>query len=161
MLSNPAGREPSARSGLTPGEDPARLRRTQPRRPQRLEPAHQNSHEKPKVLKRVAEYAGELAYAQSGAAAAKSFIYKTHAVAFNSAAPDAAQRSLATPRHYSRGLRSVFGSFSTEPSPGVSASCQKAHIGLCILDGSRTPAVRLGRGGEAHETTAPERGPRP
>ena len=34
----------------------------------------------PKVLKRMTEYAG--AYAQSGAAVAKSFIYRTHAVAF-------------------------------------------------------------------------------
>ncbi|MFZ8809129.1 MAG: hypothetical protein ACO2PN_13635 [Pyrobaculum sp.] len=61
----------------------------------------------------MAEYAGAYALA-----VAKSFIYKTHAVAFNPAAPDAAQRSLTTPRRYSRGLRSVFGSFSTVPSPG-------------------------------------------
>lgn len=39
----------------------------------------------PKVLKRMAEYAG--AYAQSGAAVAKSFIYRTHAVAFKTLPP--------------------------------------------------------------------------
>ncbi len=72
------------------------------------------------MLKRVdmAEYAGELAYAQSGAAAAKSFIYGTHAVTLNSAAPDAAQRSLATPRRYSRGLRSVLTASPTASPPG-------------------------------------------
>jgi DNA helicase HerA-like ATPase len=43
----------------------------------------------PKVLERVdmAEYAGELAYAQSGAAVAKSFIYRTHAVTFKTLPP--------------------------------------------------------------------------
>jgi len=92
----PAGRKPSARSGLTPGEDPARLRYTQPRRPQQLEPAHQhqNNHEKPKVLERVdmAEYAG--AYAQSGVAVAKSFIYRTHAVAFKTLPPQTRHRGV-------------------------------------------------------------------
>jgi DNA helicase HerA-like ATPase len=46
----------------------------------------------PKVLKRVdmAEYAG--AYAQSGAAVAKSFIYKTHAVAFKTLPPQTRHR---------------------------------------------------------------------
>ncbi len=63
----------------------------------------------PKVLEHMAEYAG--AYAQSGVAVAKSFIYRTHAVTFNSAAPDETQRSLATPRR------------SVAPSPGV---CQRA-----------------------------------
>jgi DNA helicase HerA-like ATPase len=41
----------------------------------------------PKVLERMAEYAGELAYAQSGAAVAKSFIYRTHAVTFKTLSP--------------------------------------------------------------------------
>jgi hypothetical protein len=61
------------------------------------------------VFERVdmAEYAG--AYAQSGAAAAKSFIYRTHAVAFKTLPPQTRHRgSLATPRRRSRGLRSIF-----------------------------------------------------
>jgi DNA helicase HerA-like ATPase len=51
---------------------------------------------KPKVLERVdmAEYAGELAYAQSGAAAAKSFIYRTHAVTFKTLPPQTRHREL-------------------------------------------------------------------
>jgi DNA helicase HerA-like ATPase len=50
----------------------------------------------PKVLERVdmAEYAGELAYAQSGAAAAKSFIYRTHAVTFKTMPPQTRHRGV-------------------------------------------------------------------
>jgi DNA helicase HerA-like ATPase len=50
----------------------------------------------PKVLKRVdmAKYAGELAYAQSGAAVAKSFIYRTHAVTFKTLPPQTRQRGV-------------------------------------------------------------------
>ncbi|MFZ8808689.1 MAG: hypothetical protein ACO2PN_11375 [Pyrobaculum sp.] len=79
---------------MTPGEDPARLRHTQPRRPQRLEPAHQhqNNHEEPKVLRRVAEYAG--AYAQSGVAVAKSFVYRAHAVTFKTLPPQTRHRGV-------------------------------------------------------------------
>jgi len=44
------------------------------------------------VLERVAEYAG--AYAQSGAAAAKSFIYMTHAVAFKTLPPQTRHRGI-------------------------------------------------------------------
>jgi hypothetical protein len=61
----------------------------------------------------------------------------------NPAAPDAAQRSLATPRRYSRGalyrlwlLRRGF------------ASCQRARIGFCIPGRPRTSAIRLCHGGE-------------
>ena len=48
----------------------------------------------PKVLERVdmAEYAGELAYAQSGAAVAKSFVYRTHAVTFKTLPPQTRHR---------------------------------------------------------------------
>jgi DNA helicase HerA-like ATPase len=50
----------------------------------------------PKVLKRVdmAEYAGELAYAQSGVAVAKSFIYRTHAVTFKTLPPQTRHRGV-------------------------------------------------------------------
>ncbi len=68
------------------------------------------------MFERMTEYAGELAYAL---AVAKSFIYKTHAVAFNSAAPDETQKSLATPRR------------SVAPSPGV---CQRAPA-FVLLEG--------------------------
>jgi hypothetical protein len=48
----------------------------------------------PKVLERVdmAEYAG--AHAQSGAAVAKSFIYRTHAVTFKTLPPQTRQRGV-------------------------------------------------------------------
>jgi hypothetical protein len=46
----------------------------------------------PKVLKRVAEYAG--AYAQSRAAVAKSFIYRTHAVTFKTLPPQTRHRGV-------------------------------------------------------------------
>jgi DNA helicase HerA-like ATPase len=48
----------------------------------------------PKVLKSVnmAKYAG--AYAQSGAAVAKSFIYRTHAVTFKTLPPQTRHREL-------------------------------------------------------------------
>jgi len=48
----------------------------------------------PKVLKRVdmAKYAG--AYAQSGAAVAKSFIYRTHAVTFKTLPPQTRHRGI-------------------------------------------------------------------
>jgi len=48
------------------------------------------------VLKRVdmAEYAGELAYAQSGVAVAKSFIYRTHAVTFKTLPPQTRHRGV-------------------------------------------------------------------
>jgi DNA helicase HerA-like ATPase len=48
----------------------------------------------PKVLERVdmAEYAG--AYAQSGAAVAKSFIYRTHAVTFKTLPPQTRHRGV-------------------------------------------------------------------
>jgi len=50
----------------------------------------------PKVLERVdmAEYAGELAYAQSGVAVAKSFIYRTHAVTFKTLPPQTRHRGV-------------------------------------------------------------------
>jgi len=50
----------------------------------------------PKVLERVdmAEYAGELAYAQSGAAVAKSFVYRTHAVTFKTLPPQTRHRGV-------------------------------------------------------------------
>ena len=50
----------------------------------------------PKVLERVdmSEYAGELAYAQSGVAVAKSFIYRTHAVTFKTLPPQTRHRGL-------------------------------------------------------------------
>jgi DNA helicase HerA-like ATPase len=50
----------------------------------------------PKVLERVdmAEYAGELASAQSGVAVAKSFIYRTHAVAFKTLPPQTRHRGV-------------------------------------------------------------------
>jgi hypothetical protein len=44
------------------------------------------------VLKRVAEYAG--AYAQSGVAVAKSFIYRTHAVTFKTPPPQTRHRGV-------------------------------------------------------------------
>jgi len=40
------------------------------------------------------EYAGELAYAQSGVAVAKSFIYRTHAVTFKTLPPQTRHRGL-------------------------------------------------------------------
>jgi hypothetical protein len=46
----------------------------------------------PKVLKRVAEYAG--AYAQSRAAVAKSFIYRIHAVTFKTLPPQTRHRGV-------------------------------------------------------------------
>ncbi|MFZ8839039.1 MAG: hypothetical protein ACO2PM_08935 [Pyrobaculum sp.] len=48
----------------------------------------------PKVLERVdmAKYAG--AYAQSGAAVAKSFIYRTHAVTFKTLPPQTRHRGV-------------------------------------------------------------------
>ena len=46
----------------------------------------------PKVLERMAEYAG--AYAQSGAAVAKSFVYRTHAVAFKTLPPQTRHRGI-------------------------------------------------------------------
>jgi hypothetical protein len=48
----------------------------------------------PKVLERVdmAKYAG--AYAQSGVAVAKSFIYRTHAVTFKTLPPQTRHREL-------------------------------------------------------------------
>ena len=50
----------------------------------------------PKVLERVdmAEYAGELAYAQSEVAVAKSFIYRTHAVTFKTLPPQTRHRGV-------------------------------------------------------------------
>jgi len=50
----------------------------------------------PKVLERVdmAEYAGELAYAQSGAAVTKSFVYRTHAVTFKTLPPQTRHRGV-------------------------------------------------------------------
>ncbi len=48
----------------------------------------------PKVLERMAEYAGELAYAQSGVAVAKSFIYRTHAVTFKTLPPQTRHRGV-------------------------------------------------------------------
>jgi hypothetical protein len=65
----------------------------------------------PKVLERVdmAEYAGELAYAQSGVAVAKSFVYRTHAVTF--CRPRRGTEESSDPRR------------SAAPSPGV---CQRA-----------------------------------
>ncbi len=50
----------------------------------------------PKVLERVdmAEHAGELAYAQSGVAVAKSFIYRTHAVTFKTLPPQTRHRGV-------------------------------------------------------------------
>jgi Predicted ATPase len=50
----------------------------------------------PKVLKSVnmAKYAGELAYAQSGVAVAKSFIYRTHAVVFKTLPPQTRHRGV-------------------------------------------------------------------
>ena len=49
-----------------------------------------------KVLERVdmAEYAGELAYAQSGVAVAKSFVYRTHAVTFKILPPQTRHRGV-------------------------------------------------------------------
>jgi len=46
----------------------------------------------PKVLERMTEYAG--AYAQSGAAVAKSFIYRTHAVTFKTLPPQTRHRGV-------------------------------------------------------------------
>ena len=48
------------------------------------------------MLERVdmAEYAGELAYTQSGAAVAKSFIYRTHAVTFKTLPPRTRHRGV-------------------------------------------------------------------
>jgi DNA helicase HerA-like ATPase len=46
----------------------------------------------PKVLERMAEYAG--AYAQSGVAVAKSFIYRTHAVTFKTLPPQTRHRGV-------------------------------------------------------------------
>jgi len=48
----------------------------------------------PKVLKRMTEYAGELAYAQSGVAVAKSFVYRTHAVTFKTLPPQTRHRGV-------------------------------------------------------------------
>jgi hypothetical protein len=48
----------------------------------------------PKVLECMAEYAGELAYAQSGVAVAKSFIYRTHAVTFKTLPPQTRHRGV-------------------------------------------------------------------
>ncbi len=46
----------------------------------------------PKVLERMTEYAG--AYAQSGVAVAKSFIYRTHAVTFKTLPPQTRHRGV-------------------------------------------------------------------
>jgi DNA helicase HerA-like ATPase len=46
----------------------------------------------PKVLERMAEYAR--AYAQSGVAVAKSFIYRTHAVTFKTLPPQTRHRGV-------------------------------------------------------------------
>jgi len=44
------------------------------------------------VLRRVAEYAG--AYAQSGVAVAKSFVYRAHAVTFKTLPPQTRHRGV-------------------------------------------------------------------
>ena len=139
-------RTSTRRPWQTTEEDGRSLRRPQPRRPQRLEPAHQNSHEGRMVLKRVdmAEYRRGAGLRPKRSRRGKElYLQDTRRSLQNPAAPDAAQRSLATPRRYSRGalyrlwlLRRGF------------ASCQRARIGFCIPGRPRTSAIRLCHGGE-------------
>jgi hypothetical protein len=95
----------------------------------------------PKVLERVdmAEYAGELAYAQSGAAAAKSFIYKTHAVPSKLCRPRRdTEDSSNSPTLFQRGSVSSLAPSLQCLRRGFRLVAKGA--GFCIPGGSRTSA---------------------